>query len=42
MLKEMLNETTSALTQRNKFNRFSQKRLMFLNKCAGKQFFKAK
>ena len=32
MLKEMLNETTSALTHCNKANRFSKKRLMLVFK----------
>ena len=42
MLKEMLHETTSALIQGNKANRFSKKRLVVLKKCAGKQVFRAK
>ena len=37
MLKEMLNETTSALTQSNKANKFSKKRLMFLKKFLRKR-----
>ena len=32
MLREMLNETNSALSQGNKANKFSKKRLMFLKK----------
>ena len=37
MSKEMLNETTSALTQGNKANKFCKKRFMFLKKLLGKR-----